>query len=71
MNKKIQELLDANPQLQELEDGAPKDGSATPSAAASATQPASTGVRIKLISSSANGNKESNGASAGTQSDED
>ncbi|OAA78138.1 SNF2-family ATP dependent chromatin remodeling factor snf21 [Akanthomyces lecanii RCEF 1005] len=60
---KCQELMDANPGLQELEEGG-KASSVAPSAAESTPQPS--GTRIKIITSSA---REANGARSAGQSE--
>jgi hypothetical protein len=67
----MKEELEKHPALQDLEDGSTKDGSVPPSVSAGTPQATSTAPRIKLVSSSANGTKESNGGSAAAQSDED
>ncbi|WYZ40587.1 hypothetical protein EsH8_IV_000928 [Colletotrichum jinshuiense] len=72
-NEEYQKALEKHSELQELEGDGGKEGSAAPSASASAgtPQPATSGTRIKLISSSSNGAKEANGGSNGAQSDQE
>ncbi|OLN85816.1 Chromatin structure-remodeling complex subunit snf21 [Colletotrichum chlorophyti] len=69
----LQKELERHPELQELEGDGAKEDSVAPSASASAgtPQPASSGTRIKLISSTSNGAKETNGGSNGAQSDQE
>ncbi|KAF9874137.1 hypothetical protein CkaCkLH20_08509 [Colletotrichum karsti] len=74
-HEELDKELEKHPELRELEAEVSKEGSAAPSASASASagtpQPASSGTRIKLISSSSNGAKETNGGSNGAQSDDE
>lgn len=74
-HEELEKELEKHPELRELGGDSGKEGSAAPSASASASagtpQPASSGTRIKLISSSSNGAKETNGGSNGSQSDEE
>ncbi|KAF6820507.1 Chromatin structure-remodeling complex subunit snf21 [Colletotrichum sojae] len=72
-HEELDKELEKHPELRELESDGAKEGSAAPSASASVgtPQPAPSGTRIKLISSSSNGAKETNGGSNGGQSDEE
>ncbi|KID90960.1 SNF2-family ATP dependent chromatin remodeling factor snf21 [Metarhizium guizhouense ARSEF 977] len=70
-NKKFQEELEAHPELQELEEGGSKAGSAAPSGQGASTPQPSGGTRIKIISSSARASEAVNGAKSSAQSDEE
>ncbi|KEZ46904.1 SNF2-family ATP dependent chromatin remodeling factor snf21 [Scedosporium apiospermum] len=52
-NKAFDSELENHPELKELEESPDKDGSAPPSGAGDTPQPASSGTRIRLVSSSA------------------
>ncbi|QPH01581.1 hypothetical protein C2857_005784 [Epichloe festucae Fl1] len=66
--KKMQEELDAHPELQELEDGGSKAGSTTLSGNGEST-PQPSGTRIKIISSTARNSEAANGSKSAAQSD--
>ncbi|OAA38107.1 SNF2-family ATP dependent chromatin remodeling factor snf21 [Metarhizium rileyi] len=70
-SKRLQEELDAHPELQELEDGGSKAGSAAPSSQGASTPQASGGTRIKIISNSARISEAANGAKSSAPSDEE
>lgn len=70
-NKKFQEELDAHIELQELEEGGSKAGSAAPSGQGPSTPQTSSGTRIKIISSSARASEAANGTKSAAQSDDE
>ena len=64
---KYQDLLDASPELQELEGEGSKSGSVAPSATTGTPQPSATRIKLNV-----NSNRETNGtASTAAQSDEE
>lgn len=64
----MQEELDAHPELQELEYGGSKAGSAALSGNGEST-PQPSGTRIKIISSTARNSETANGSKSAAQSD--
>jgi hypothetical protein len=70
-DKKLQEELEAHAELQELEEGDSKAGSAAPSGQGVGTPQPSSGTRIKIISSSARASEAANGTKSAAQSDEE